>query len=197
MSEAARTFTDPERIDRRHPSSAPAVVVNPEALTEAIAAGAQTFQGTRDLNNAIAVACVRLLAVLAAATRRGARFPLSNGKAVEVHPADVQVAMLELQHHAGGLLVGVRAEEAVARALDAAYNARERRALLRATKEHRQPAHSRLTASMVDQVGQRVAAPASARTGTMKHAEPLFDRLVLVFAILLSVTAVVAVVVFR
>jgi hypothetical protein len=164
MSEAARTFVDPDRIERRHPFELPeTVIVNPEALAEALAVGRRAFQGVRNIDLAISIACVRLLTVLKEITKRGARFPLSNGRAVAVHPGDVQAAMREIQHHAGGLLIeGVRGEEAIARGLQAVQDEQERRTLLR-VKDHRASSGSRM-AAIADEVGPRVAAHRASRS---------------------------------
>lgn len=150
------------RVDRRRPSEqADSVRLDPEAALASVeqlrqlrGALVEGLPGASS-ENVLLICITAYLRTLRQAERRHARFPLSSGTAIDgVHAGDVQAALAVIQHWGGLVLEGPRGEETVARALGAAYAAREQR-LANGRPHHRR--RDPVVAAMAAEVAVRVA----------------------------------------
>ncbi len=115
--------------ERREAESMRPVSVSQEAKDAAVrAAEAAMNQPGFPLAEAIVLGGMEMVRKLRELARRAARYPLAGGQKLEgVHVQDVSVALQVFHHYAGSEAGGPISEDAMARALAAAYASRERR----------------------------------------------------------------------
>jgi hypothetical protein len=142
--------------ERRRPADREYVSFNREAIDAALRVGEAAYEqlGLRD---ALALGGLEMIRKLREIARRGATYLLGCGEKLEgVHVVDVQVALHTFHHYAGSDASGPLSEDAMARALAAAYVSKERREARELSKCRRIGRRDSDMYEMREEVAQRV-----------------------------------------